>query len=90
MSDLLSDTELEKQVPQHWTVEGDEIARTFEFDDYLAGVQFTVECAELAEEEFHHPTIIIGYQEVEVRLTSHDSGGITDRDIHMAELYNDI
>lgn len=90
MSDLLSDAELEEQVPRHWTVDGDEITRTFEFDDYLAGVQFAVECAELAEEEFHHPTITIGYEEVEIRLTSHDSGGITDRDIHMAELYDDI
>lgn len=90
MSDLLSDAELEEQVPGHWTVDGDEITRTFEFDDYLAGVQFAVECAELAEEEFHHPTITIGYEEVEIRLTSHDSGGITERDIHMAELYDDI
>jgi 4a-hydroxytetrahydrobiopterin dehydratase len=90
MSDVLSDSELEKNVPRHWTVDGDEITRTFEFDDYLGGVQFAVECAELAEEEFHHPTIMIGYKQVEVRLTSHDSGGVTDRDIHMAELFNEI
>lgn len=90
MTDLLSDTELEEKVPRKWTVDGDEIVRTFTFDDYLDGVEFAVECAELAEEEFHHPTITIGYNEVEVRLTSHDSGGITDRDVHMAELFNDI
>ncbi len=90
MTDLLSDAELEKNAPRHWSVEDDEITRTFEFDDYLEGVQFAVVCAELAEEEFHHPTITIDYKEVEVRLTSHDSGGITDRDIHMAELFNDI
>lgn len=90
MTDLLSDAELEEKVPRKWTVDGDEIVRTFTFDDYLDGVEFTVECAELAEEEFHHPTITIGYNEVEVRLTSHDSGGITDRDVHMAELFNDI
>lgn len=90
MTDLLSDAELEENVPRKWTVDGDEIVRTFTFDDYLDGVEFAVECAELAEEEFHHPTITIGYEEVEVRLTSHDSGGITDRDVHMAELFNDI
>jgi len=32
----------------------------------------------------------IGYKEVEVRFTSHEEGGITDADVHMAELVDDI
>ena len=90
MADLLSDQEVESELPRNWERDGDEIVRTYEFDDYLMGVAFASEIAEIAEEEFHHPEITIGYEEVEVRLTSHEEGGITDKDIHMAELFDDI
>ena len=90
MADLLSDDEIREQLPDGWDRDGDEIVRTFEFDDYLEGVAFASEVAEIAEEEFHHPTIEIGYKEVEVRFTSHEEGGITDADVHMAELVDDI
>lgn len=90
MVDVLSDEEIEDQLPRGWSREGSEIVRTFSFDDYLAGVEFAVECAEVAEEEFHHPELLIGYEEVTIRLTTHDADGITERDIHMAELFNEL
>ena len=90
MADLLSDDQIRDRTPDGWEREGDEIVRTFEFDDYLEGVAFASEVAEIAEEEFHHPEIRIGYEEVEVRFTSHEAGGITDDDVHMAELTNDL
>jgi 4a-hydroxytetrahydrobiopterin dehydratase len=90
MAELLSDDEIQAQLPDGWARDGDEIVRTFEFDDYLKGVAFATEVGEIAEEEFHHPTIEIGYKEVEVRFTSHEEGGITDADVHMAELVNDV
>ncbi|USZ67457.1 4a-hydroxytetrahydrobiopterin dehydratase [Halorussus salilacus] len=90
MADLLSDDEVSERLPDGWDREGEEIVRTFEFDDYLEGVAFASEVAEISEEEFHHPEIRIGYEEVEVRFTSHEAGGITDDDIHMAELTNDV
>ena len=45
---------------------------------------------EIADEEFHHPEICIRYGEVEVRLTSHEQGGITDRDLDLAEFFDDV
>ena len=86
MADLLSDDEIETQLPDEWTREGDEIVRTYEFDDYLRGVNFAQMVGEIAEAQFHHPEIVIRYEEVEIRLTSHEEGGITDQDIEMAEL----
>ncbi|MCU4742939.1 4a-hydroxytetrahydrobiopterin dehydratase [Halobacteria archaeon AArc-m2/3/4] len=86
MADLLSDDEIDAQLPDTWDREGDEITRTYEFDDYLRGVNFAQMVGEIAEAQFHHPEIIIGYEEVEIRLTSHEEGGITDADIEMAEL----
>jgi len=86
MADLLSDDEIEERIPDEWHREGDEIVRTYEFDEYLRGVNFAQLIGEIAEAEFHHPEIVIGYKEVEVRFTTHDEGGITDKDVEMAEL----
>lgn len=90
MADVLSDDEVERRLPKYWSLDGDEITRTYEFDDYLKGVAFATEVGELAEEEFHHPEIRIGYEEVEVRFTSHEAGGVTRQDIEMAELCDDL
>lgn len=89
MAELLSDDEIEATLPSNWDRVDDEIVRVYEFDDYLEGVDFAAECAEIAEDEWHHPEIIIGYKTVEIRLTSHEEGGITDKDIEMAELFDD-
>ncbi|NUB89547.1 4a-hydroxytetrahydrobiopterin dehydratase [Haloterrigena sp. SYSU A558-1] len=86
MADLLSDDEIDAQLPDEWTHEGDEIVRAYEFDDYLRGVNFAQMVGEIAEAQFHHPEIVIRYEEVEIRLTSHEEGGVTEQDIEMAEL----
>jgi 4a-hydroxytetrahydrobiopterin dehydratase len=89
MAELLSDDEVDERLPDGWERDGDEITRTYDFDDYLDGITFATHVGEVAEEEFHHPEIIIGYQTVEVRLTSHEEGGVTDKDIRLANLFND-
>ena len=89
MAELLSDDEIDRQVPDGWERDGDEIVRVYEFDDYLKGVEFATRIGEVAEEEFHHPEMRIGYEEVEVRLTSHEQGGITDQDVRMAKLFDE-
>ncbi|MFC6824237.1 4a-hydroxytetrahydrobiopterin dehydratase [Halopelagius fulvigenes] len=89
MADLLSDDEIQRKLPKGWDREGDEITKTYEFDDYLKGIEFVTRVGEVAEEEFHHPEIRVGYKEVEVRLTSHEEGGITDKDIRLAGLFDD-
>lgn len=89
MARLLDDDEIDEQTPDEWERDGDEIARVYEFDEYLDGVAFATQVGEVAEEEFHHPTIVIRYGEVEVRLTSHEEGGITDKDARLARLFDD-
>lgn len=89
MAELLSDDEIANRLPDGWERDGDEIVRTYEFDDYLDGVAFATQVGEVAEEEFHHPEMTIGYEEVEVRLTSHEEGGITEKDLRMASLFDD-
>jgi len=90
MSDLLSDEEIEAQLPDGWDRDGDEIVRTFEFDSYLEGVGFAGGAGGLAQEAFHHPEITIEWREVEVRLTTHDAGGITEKDTDLAARFNEL
>ena len=91
MSDLLSDEEIEAQLPDGWDRDGDEIVRTFEFDSYLEGVGFAGGAGGLAQEAFHHPDeLTVGWREVEVRLTTHDAGGITEKDTDLAARFNEL
>lgn len=90
MSDLLSDDEIEAQLPDGWERDGDEIVRTYEFDSYLEGVGFAAGAGGLAEEAFHHPEMTVSWQEVEVRLTTHDAGGITANDTDLAARFDEL
>lgn len=89
MADVLSDEEIEKNLPEGWERDGDEIVRAYEFEEYLDGVDFAGEVGELADEEFHHPEMIVRFDEVEVRFTSHEAGGVTEQDVEMAERCNE-
>jgi 4a-hydroxytetrahydrobiopterin dehydratase len=90
MSETLTDEEIVDRLPDGWSRDGDEIVRTFEFDSYLEGVGFAAGAGGLAEEAFHHPSMTVEWREVEVRLTTHDAGGITDKDIDLAERFNEL
>jgi 4a-hydroxytetrahydrobiopterin dehydratase len=90
VTETLSDDEIETHLPADWERDGDEIVRVYEFDSYLAGVGFAAGVGGLAEEAFHHPEIIVRYAEVEVRLTTHDAGGITTNDTELAERFDEL
>lgn len=69
-----------------WTLEegGAAIVKTFRFDGFRAAMAWMVRAAFEAEAMDHHPEWRNVYNRVEVRLTSHDAGGLTDRDIALA------
>ncbi len=73
-----------------WELEQEEIVRQFEFSDFKAALRFVNLVAEKAESAGHHPDIDIRYNKVRLALTSHDSGGITERDIKMAQALNTL
>ena len=62
----------------------DAIARKFEFKDFNAAFAFMTRVALLAEKMDHHPEWFNVYNKVDVTLSTHDAGGVTDRDISMA------
>jgi 4a-hydroxytetrahydrobiopterin dehydratase len=90
MADVLSDETIAEQLPEEWHREGEEIVRVYEFDSYLDGLGFLSGAGGVAEEAWHHPEMTITWGEVEVRLTTHDAGGITEKDIDLAERLDSI
>jgi 4a-hydroxytetrahydrobiopterin dehydratase len=68
-----------------WERSGDEIRRTFAFADFKAALAFVNRVGEQAEAANHHPDIDIRYSKVTLALTTHDAGGLTDRDFELAE-----
>ena len=77
-------------VPEGWTEDGDAITKTFEFDDFAAAIAFMNRAAGPIDEMNHHPEWTNVYNRVEVRLTSHDTGAVTDRDIRLAGVLDDL
>jgi 4a-hydroxytetrahydrobiopterin dehydratase len=75
-----------KQLPLWREVPGrDVIARKIEFRDFNEAFGFMSRVALLAERMDHHPEWMNVYKTVDVRLTTHDAGGLTENDIKMAK-----
>jgi 4a-hydroxytetrahydrobiopterin dehydratase len=67
-----------------WSRNGDKLQRTFSFDDFMGSVAFVIRVAELAETLEHHPDILIRYNKVTLTTTTHDAGGLTEKDFELA------
>ena len=78
-----------QQLPE-WQLSGSAITRTFEFSDFMQAMDFVNQVARAAEEANHHPDITINYNKVTMQLSSHDSGGVTQRDVRMAARISEI
>ncbi|SFH08440.1 4a-hydroxytetrahydrobiopterin dehydratase [Palleronia marisminoris] len=72
-------------------VEGrDAIAKSFKFDSFVAAFGWMTQVAILSEKANHHPEWSNTYNRVEVVLTSHDVGGLTERDVKLARKMDDL
>lgn len=87
MAELLSDEEIEERLEaiDDWVLNDEVIERTLEFGGFMEAIDFINRIAPLADEADHHPEIFNVYNTVELTLTTHDSGGLTDKDFDLAE-----
>jgi 4a-hydroxytetrahydrobiopterin dehydratase len=72
-------------------VEGrDAITKEFRFKDFNAAFGFMARVALYAEKQDHHPEWLNVYNRVDVTLTTHDSGGVTDKDVALAHFMDQV
>ncbi len=68
-----------------WIKGGQSLIRTDVFEDFASAMQWVNQVAALSERRNHHPDIDIRWNRVTLKLTTHDAGGLTDRDWEWAE-----
>ena len=78
------------EIPDGWDLEdgGKALVRSLRFGDFSEAFAFLTRVAMHAEGVNHHPEFTNVWNRVDFRLTTHDTGGVTDRDVKLAEAIN--
>jgi 4a-hydroxytetrahydrobiopterin dehydratase len=86
---VLSGHEVEAELLADWRVMFDELHARFATGDFATGLRLVEAIGEAAEAADHHPDVELSYAAVVVRLSSHDVGGVTQRDVRLAREISD-
>ena len=92
MAAKLSDAEIEERLGDlvDWSVDGQQIRKTFQLASFPMAIGFVVQVGFLAEAAGHHPDIDIRWRKVTLALTTHDAGGLTEKDFDLAAQMDEI
>lgn len=67
-----------------WQFNSDGIEKKFQFKNFTEALGFIVKVGVISEKMNHHPELFNVYNKVNIRLTTHDVGGVTDKDFKLA------
>lgn len=73
-----------------WTLKDGKLHRVLNFADFVAAFAFMTQVALIAERMNHHPEWCNAYKTVAISLTTHDAGGVTSKDIQLAQAINQL
>jgi 4a-hydroxytetrahydrobiopterin dehydratase len=73
-----------KKLHLDWKFNDNGIEKEFQFLNFVKAFEFMTQVAVVAEEQKHHPEWKNVYNKLQVRLITHDSGGVTDKDFDLA------
>jgi 4a-hydroxytetrahydrobiopterin dehydratase len=76
-------------VPE-WKQKGATLTRTYVFKDFPAAIRFVNKVARVAEKAWHHPDIDIRWNKVTLTLTTHEQGGLTEKDFALARKLDEL
>lgn len=79
-------------IPDGWTLgeDGKALEKSFRFKDFSEAFGFMTRVAMHSEKVNHHPEFTSVWNRVDFRLTTHDSGGVTERDMKLARAINEL
>jgi 4a-hydroxytetrahydrobiopterin dehydratase len=90
---VYSETEVNAYLQQHlphWKAAGGAIARTYRTHSWKGTLMVVNTVGHLAEAAWHHPDLAVSYASVEVRLSTHSAGGITDKEFALAAKIEEV
>ena len=73
-----------------WSGDTDRLTRSIEFADFSTAVEFVNRIAPRCEELDHHPDLAIRWRWVDVALSTHSAGGVTDKDLTLAGIVDEV
>jgi 4a-hydroxytetrahydrobiopterin dehydratase len=88
----LSEAEIVEKLPmaKGWERHGDMLVRTWQFPSFRRAIEFVNQVAALIEKNDHHPDLIVNYRIVRIETSTHDVGGLTERDFSLIAEINEI
>jgi 4a-hydroxytetrahydrobiopterin dehydratase len=81
---------LQQQAQAPWQLQEDSLQTQWKFKDFVQAMAFMNAVAEVAERMNHHPEWSNVYNRVNVRLTTHDAGGLTHLDFALAQAMDSL
>ena len=87
-----SDSELATNLAKlsSWTIENGKLHKQFQFESFVEAFGFMTSIALIAESMNHHPEWFNVYNKVDVTLTTHDAGDVTEKDMEMASFMDEV
>ena len=89
---LLSDEKVKERLKEldGWRQRGEYIVKSFDRGDFVGSVKFVDSLVEPAEKMNHHPDIAISWSQVEVAISTHTEGGLTENDFELAKKVEEL
>jgi 4a-hydroxytetrahydrobiopterin dehydratase len=89
---LLSDEEIKERLKAlpGWQHRGESIVKSFDRADFVGSIKFIDSLVEPAEEMNHHPDLAVSWSQVEVAISTHAEGGITENDFELAKKVEEL
>lgn len=82
---------LREQLGEGWkVVDEHHLEKTFKFDDFRQALDFTNRVGEIAEDQGHHPDIVLTYGKVKLQIWSHKIDGLTESDFILAAKADEV
>lgn len=73
-----------------WQEENNELIHEFSFPDFKAALEFANKVGELAEQQNHHPEMVVSWGRVKIILSTHSEGRVTNKDRVLAEAIDQL
>ena len=93
MADLLDQSQIDEQLQMRhpdWSGTPEKLRRSIEFANFLTAVEFINRLAPRCEELDHHPDLALRWRWVDVELSTHSAGGVTELDMTLAGIVDEV